>query len=225
MGRFLVPVTPSLMLDPSSIKKTITPILPRWSVVPKCWSLGMSCCVIRGNLTVLGSSFWDMGEGKSPSYLRVQVWDREMEIKTFVGYQSFAEHLLSAVTWWLSSVFWCWPLVLGSHVMDVDLCSVWLFSKKQQFVFMDEPEHFPSWGFDCVRLWVEEWHWGSRERNVGWVLTAQAVKVKPKGPIQVLYWQWVERIMARAVRGPPAPLARWCCWGMCDLGTSKGRLA
>lgn len=34
-----------------------------------------------------------------------------------------------------------WLLVLGPRIMEMDLSSMWLFSKKQQFVFMYKPEH------------------------------------------------------------------------------------
>lgn len=48
--------------------------------------------------------------------------------------------------------------------MQMDLCSVWLFYKNQQFVFMDKPQHFPP-GVDCVRLQVEDYYGGPGEIN------------------------------------------------------------
>lgn len=101
---------------------------------------------------------YDPGDFGIPGFMRHGRWEisillpegpglRQRNGKiTLIGYQNFAEHLLSAVAWRLwepPGDFWCWSSVLGPRIMEMDLCSMWLFSEKQLFALMDKPEHFP----------------------------------------------------------------------------------
>lgn len=104
----------------------------------------MSCCVILGNLTSLGSSARDMGRWKI-SILLPQC-QRKGNIR-FRDYQMWAEHLVSTVTgrpWRLSGDFPCWLLALDPCITGMDPHSVWLFFEKWKFIFMDLLGDFPS---------------------------------------------------------------------------------
>lgn len=135
-----------------------------------------------------------------------------------IDYQNFAEQLQSAAAWWLWGSpcdFWCWSLVLGPRIMEMDLSSVWLFSKKQQFVFMYKPEHCLPGVWPCQAP-VGGLLWRTRRNKCE--LSGEALGGGGSRKLQLEH------------SGPL--LARWGCWscpskaaGTCGgLENSKGNV-
>lgn len=132
-----------------------------------------------------------------------------------IDYQNFAEQLQSAAAWWLWGPpcdFWCWSLVLGPRIMEMDLSSVWLFSKKQQFVFMYKPEHCLPGVWPCQAP-VGGLLWRTRRNKCelsGW------------SP----WWGWVQKTTAGTLRSSLGQmgllvLSFQSCWDMWGPGKQQ----